>query len=182
MGLQFAVDPSQLVENSDHDGDPHLLARRLSFAKATEVAARWNHAVVIGADTLGAIEGRLLRKPRNERDAVAMLESMSGRRHTVVTAFTLIDTDTGKTITQSVETTVWFRDLTAAEIKAYVATGEPMDKAGAYAIQGLGAALVAGIEGDYHNVIGLPVAALGRSFRDFGVDVVPDRRASSQEG
>ena len=100
-----------------------------------------------------------------------MLQSMSGRRHTVITGFTIIDTDTGKTVTQSVETAVWFRDLTEPEIEDYVKTGEPMDKAGAYAIQGLGAAFVKRIDGDYFNVMGLPVTALRQALRQFGVDL-----------
>ncbi len=169
-GLEFEVEAGDFVEGIDEDKEPHLLAQRLSLSKALEVAARRKNAVVIGADTLGVLDGRLLRKPRTELEARAMLQSMSGRRHTVITGFTIIDTDTGKTVTQSVETAVWFRDLTEPEIEDYVKTGEPMDKAGAYAIQGLGAAFVKRIDGDYFNVMGLPVTELRQALREFGVD------------
>jgi septum formation protein len=171
IGLDCRVEPSGFAESLEQVSEPHLLAQRLSLGKARAVAARCPNTIVIAADTLGVRQGHLLGKPLSESDAVAMLQSLSGHCHSVITGFTIIDADTGRTASRSVETVVWFRELTAAEIKAYVSTGEPMDKAGAYAIQGLGADFVDRIEGDYFNVMGLPLAALIEALKEF--DVVP---------
>jgi septum formation protein len=100
-----------------------------------------------------------------------MLGSMGGKRHVVITGFTILDTETGKTVSKAVETKVYLRKLTGEEIEAYLHTGEPLDKAGAYAIQGLGALLVKKIEGDYYNVIGLPLTSLARELKKFGVNL-----------
>ncbi|MFQ9411580.1 MAG: Maf family protein [Evtepia gabavorous] len=110
----------------------------------------------------------ILGKPKGEEEARAMLASLSERTHQVCTGVTVCRGD--KVLTQVEETRVTFRPLTDQEIRQYVSTGEPMDKAGAYGIQGLGGLLVAGIQGDYHNVVGLPVCRLGRMLLDFGVD------------
>ena len=124
--------------------------------------------VIIAADTVVAIDGQVLGKPHSRQQAVEMLTHLSGRTHTVYTGVTLCR---GKDIlTQHEATTVRFRTLTDAEIDAYVASGEPMDKAGSYGIQGLGGLLVAGIEGDYFNVVGLPICRLGRMLAQFGLD------------
>jgi septum formation protein len=101
-----------------------------------------------------------------------MLSTLSGKAHTVITGFTILDTLADKAVSRSVETTVYMKRLTAAEIKAYVRTGEPLDKAGSYAIQGLGAVLVEKIEGDYFNVVGLPLSALADVLKEFGVNVL----------
>ena len=100
-----------------------------------------------------------------------MLKRMSGRCHSVVTGFTILDTDTGRTISKAVATKVYFRKLDDEEIGAYVRTGEPLDKAGAYAIQGRGALLVEKIEGDYCNVVGLPLGSLAQELKSFGVNI-----------
>ncbi len=101
-----------------------------------------------------------------------MLKSLSGKCHRVITGFTVIDTDAGKTLSRSVETDVYFRELADGDIDAYVRSGEPMGKAGAYAIQGLGSLLVERIEGDYFNVMGLPLGNLAEALREFGIDVL----------
>ena len=103
-----------------------------------------------------------------------MLETINGKSHSVITGFTIIDTDSGKTASRSVETKVHIRKMTPEEIDAYVKSGEPLDKAGAYAIQGLGSVIVERIEGDYYNVIGLPLKALAESLKNFGVNVLQD--------
>jgi septum formation protein len=118
------------------------------------------------------LDSRLLGKPRDEDEARGMLGRMSGRCHRVFTGFTILDTETGKSISKAVETKVYFKKLDGEEIEAYVKTGEPLDKAGAYAIQGLGALLVEKIEGDYYNVIGLPLASLARELKRFGVNLL----------
>jgi septum formation protein len=101
-----------------------------------------------------------------------MLTLLSGKVHTVITGYAVLDAQTGKRLSRAVETRVWFRRLTAAEIKAYVRTGEPLDKAGAYAIQGRGSLIVRKIEGDYFNVIGLPLASLADTLKNFGITLL----------
>ena len=133
------------------------LVARLACAKARTVATPGD--VVIGADTVVVVDGSVLGKPRDPLQAAAMLASLSGRAHTVLTGLVVIDADGEER--QIVERTeVRFRDLDAAEIRAYVESGEPLDKAGAYAIQGRGGRFVTSIDGSYHNVVGLPLAQL----------------------
>ncbi len=110
-------------------------------------------------------------KPHTERNARKMLAAISGKSHSVITGFSIIDTDKNKILSQSVETKVYIRKITSAEIDAYVKSGEPLDKAGAYAIQGSGAVFVERIEGDYFNVIGLPLSALTEALKEFGIDI-----------
>ena len=125
----------------------------------------------VDADTFGVLDGRLLGKPRDAADARRMLAEMNGREHRVITGFTILDPQSGRELSQAVETAVRFRQLREDEIAAYVATGEPLGKAGAYAIQGLGALLVEGIEGDFYNVIGLPLCALAQGLGEFGISL-----------
>ena len=124
----------------------------------------------VPADHLLGLDGAVLGKPRDEAAAFAMLSSLSGREHQVYTGVTVALGD--RVVTQHEQTAVAFRELQPDEILGYIATGEPMDKAGAYGIQGLGALLVSGIRGDYHNVMGLPVFRLGRVLAGFGVDLL----------
>ncbi len=126
-------------------------------------------SIIIAADTIGVLEGRILGKPFDAPHARKMLAEMSGRCHSVITGFTVVDSATSRAVSRTVETKVFFRKLTRAEISRYVNTGEPLDKAGAYAIQGLGALLVDRIEGDYSNVIGLPLCELAVVLKRFGV-------------
>ena len=124
--------------------------------------------LIIAADTVVALDGRILGKPADGPDAFAMLSALSGRRHQVYTGLTVVCG--AQRLTEHEVTAVTFRSLSSAEICAYIATGEPMDKAGAYGIQGRGALFVEGIEGDYYNVMGLPVCRLGRILARLGVD------------
>ena len=135
--------------------------------KAAEVARTAPDALVIAADTVVTADDRVLGKPKNSEDAAAMLRFLSGRTHTVYTGVTVCRNT--QISTQHEATQVRFRQLTQEEISAYVASNEPMDKAGAYGIQGLGALLVEGIEGDYFNVVGLPVCRLGQMLTEFGI-------------
>lgn len=150
---------------------PAQLVEGLSRQKAMAVRARAGEDdVIIAADTVVSLEGEVLGKPADELDAFKMLSALSGNRHQVYTGITVIrGTDV---VTEHERTTVTFRELDPAEIEHYIATGEPMDKAGAYGIQGIGALLVSGIDGDYFNVMGLPVYRLGRMLARFGVDVL----------
>lgn len=142
---------------------------RLSRLKAEAVQAQYPNAVCIGSDTMVTIDGLRLGKPKDADEAASMLRRLRGRTHEVLTGLAVLTPD-GRAHTLHTCTRVTFRDFAEDELAAYLATGEPLDKAGAYGIQGLGGLLVAGIQGDYHNVVGLPVCRLGRMLLDFGVD------------
>lgn len=142
---------------------------RLSRLKAEAVQAQHPNAVCIGSDTMVTIDGLRLGKPKDADAAASMLRRLRGRTHEVLTGLAVLTPD-GGAHTLHTCTRVTFRDFAEDELAAYLATGEPLDKAGAYGIQGLGGLLVAGIQGDYHNVVGLPVCRLGRMLLDFGVD------------
>ncbi len=172
IGLKFAVESSEYQEEMHPELTPQQLARFFSREKAQAVARRHGNALVIAADTFGVFRGKIVGKPHTAAEARDMLTMLNGKMHTVITGFTIIDTETNRTISRSVATRVYFRRLTAAEINAYVKSQEPLDKAGAYAIQGLGSVIVKRIEGDYYNVIGLPLCALVQSLKKFGIDVL----------
>ena len=169
-GLSFEVAPSDLEEDLSLNLDPHELAKHISAEKAASVAGKYPDAVIIAADTFIVLGDTVLGKPHTGEEAKRMLGALSGREHSVITGFTILDTSSNAKHTESVETRVWFRELSDGQIEAYVRTGEPLDKAGAYAIQGQGAALVEKIEGDYENVVGLPLSALRESLRRFGIE------------
>lgn len=169
MGLtQFQIIPAQGEEVLNPALSPAQLVEELSRQKAAEVAAAHPAALIIAADTVVSIDGRVLGKPHSTQEAAQMLELLSGREHTVYTGVTV--TCGGQTVTQHEATAVRFRPLSQGDIARYVSTGEPMDKAGAYGIQGYGSVLVEGISGDYFNVMGLPVCRLARLLGRFGVD------------
>ncbi len=169
MGLtDFTVCPARIDEVVDASLTPQEVVTGLSRQKAAAVAARFPGALVLAADTVVVCDGNLLGKPHSPEEATAMLAMLSGRVHQVLTGFTLRRGEDAESGCE--ETEVSFRELSQGEIAAYVRTGEPMDKAGAYGIQGLGALLVRGIRGDYFNVMGLPVCRLGMALRNFGVD------------
>lgn len=159
MGVtEFEVLPAQGEESAPEGLTPDKLVEQLALQKAKEVFALRRDCTVIGADTVVVLDGQVLGKPRDEEDAVRMLTALSGRSHEVYTGMAVLSG--GKALTHAECTRVEFRVLTEAEIRAYVATGEPMDKAGAYGIQGKACVFIRGIQGDYYNVVGLPVCAL----------------------
>ncbi len=169
IGIQnFEVRPAQGEETAPPGLAPGELVERLSRQKAAEIAAYAPEALVIAADTVVEAEGKILGKPHSEAQAAEMLALLSGNTHRVYTGLTVCQGE--KSVTQHEITAVRFRPLSKAEITAYIATGEPMDKAGAYGVQGLGAALVERIEGDYFNVVGLPLCRLAGILAQFGVD------------
>ena len=141
--------------------------KRLAFEKASEVAGRFPGNWVVGADTVVAIDGMILGKPKDEAEAKSMLRRLAGATHSVFTGVALIAPD-GRSLSETDETKVTFRPLSDEEISAYVACGESMDKAGAYAIQGRGTLLASRIEGCYFNVVGLPLFLLSRMFASMG--------------
>jgi len=143
----------------------------LSRAKAAEVAAlRGAEDLIIAADTVVELDGKILGKPRDEREAADMLRALSGREHRVFTGVTVMVR--GQTLSRAERTAVRFRQLEDGEIGRYVASGEPMDKAGAYGIQGRAGAFIAGIEGDYFNVVGLPLCMLSELLKKLGVELL----------
>ena len=170
MGFtDFVIRPAKGEEVVDPGLLPDKLVEELSRQKCEEVAAASGaDDLIIAADTVVAIDGTVLGKPRSVQDAFAMLSHLSGRHHTVYTGVTVRRGE--KTLTAHEATRVHFRPLTAQEIEAYISTGEPMDKAGSYGIQGYGAMLVEGISGDYFNVVGLPVCELNLILKKFGIN------------
>ena len=169
MGIsQFDVIPAKGEERADPNLTPDQLVEELSRQKAAEIAAGNPDALIIAADTVVAVDGTVLGKPHDRDDAVRMLQTLSGREHTVYSGLTVCWQ--GRSVTQHEATVVRFRPLTRDDIHHYVSTGEPMDKAGSYGIQGYGCTLVEGISGDYYNVVGLPVCRLSQILSGFGLD------------
>lgn len=171
IGLTFEVRAADIDETPYETDDPEQTVRATCAAKAEAVAARSVPGdLILTSDTIVALDGKILGKPHSAELAVEMLTALSGREHTVYTAFTLRPVGGSLPVYTGCEhTLVRFRRLTEEEIRGYVATGEPMDKAGAYGIQGLGALFIERINGDYYNVMGLPIEALGRVLQRFGV-------------
>jgi septum formation protein len=151
---------------------PDELARSISLEKAKVVAGKHKNAIVIAADTFIVFSGKILGKPNTSAEARKMLMMLKGKSHSVITGFTILDTDKDKVLTKSVETIIHIKNLTSEEVDAYVKSKEPLDKAGAYAIQGLGSVIVERIEGDYFNVIGLPLSVLAEGLKEFGVHIL----------
>jgi septum formation protein len=172
IGLKFTVDPSDFPEDLRSDLKPEGLVKFVSMGKAGAVALKYPDAVIIAADTIGVLRGKIIGKPHTAEAARQMLLDLSGKSHRVITGFTIIDTASRKSLTRIVETRVYIKPLSPLEIMNYVKTGEPLDKAGAYAVQGLGAVIVRKIVGDYYNVVGLPLNALVESLREFGINVL----------
>jgi septum formation protein len=149
------------VDESRHDHeDATTYVKRLAHAKAEVIVPRASGATVVGADTVVVVDGEILGKPRDEGDARRMLRMLQGRSHQVLTGVAVLNGDTGRPRVAHEVTEVRFAEMKEEEIAWYVESGEPMDKAGAYAIQGLGARFIKGIKGDYSNVVGLPVRLL----------------------
>lgn len=171
MGLEFTTKRATLDEKLNHSADPADEVARISLEKAEVVRPKVRpDDIIIAADTMVMLDGLMMGKPRSEPDAFSMLRRLSGRKHQVMTGLTVMKGQRVETTT--VVTNIRFRTLSDEEIRAYIATGEPMDKAGAYGIQGFGAMFVIAIEGDYYNVMGLPVCTLSLMLRKFGVKLL----------
>jgi septum formation protein len=157
-GIDFEVQVSDCDENTD-EKQPDKLVMKLSELKARDVAAKNPDAIIIGSDTVVAHKGHIMGKPADRAEAISMIKSFAGDIHQVYTGVTII-VPNEKTYTYNVCTDVHVLPMTDEEIERYVDTGEPMDKAGAYAIQGLFAPFISKIDGDYYNVVGLPVSSV----------------------
>ena len=167
VGIRHEVRPANIDETMRPRESPHRHAERLAREKASVVTTRDPNLITIGADTIVVVNRKVLGKPKDAEHAAVMLRQLSGRQHTVVTA---VAVSRGKKLRSAVEEVrVKFRKLHDDEIAAYIATGEPMDKAGAYGIQGFGATIVECVDGDYFSVMGLPLARLVGLLRDVGV-------------
>lgn len=170
LGLPFSVEPSDVDETPRPGEGPEELALRLALAKAREVAAHHAEGLVIGADTVVAREGRLLGKPRDEAEAAEMLRALRGGPHLVVTGLAVVRASDGATRTAAVPATVLMRSYDDDEIAAYVATGEPLDKASAYGAQGHGGVLIERVDGPFLTVVGLPLDELLSLLWELGLD------------
>lgn len=175
LGLPFEVATSDVEEVRGAHETPEQFVSRMAREKATEVAGRYDDAIVIGADTVVVLGEDVLGKPSDRSEAVDMLHRLSGREHAVLTAVALADSDSGR-ITEGIDRTrVWFRTLAANEIEEYVRREHVLDKAGAYAIQGLASAFIPRIEGNYGNVVGLPMPLVVELLEQQGISWI--RRA-----
>jgi nucleoside triphosphate pyrophosphatase len=178
LGLDIIVSPPRVQEIPLPNEAPSAYARRLARDKARAVPG----ALVLGADTVVVVDDHLLEKPADAEDALRMLRRLQGRRHDVITSICLIAN--GTTLEAQDRTAVYFRSMDDAALRAYINTGEPMDKAGAYGIQGYGAALVDRIEGDFFSVMGLPLRLvlelLAQAGRPYAFPVAANRRESKR--
>jgi len=170
-GLNFSICTSDYKEDINLSLKPRALAKFLSRKKAETVAHKYKNAIIIAADTFIVFKNRLLGKPHTDKEAEKMLNMLNGKAHSVITGFTIMDTASRKILSRSVETKVYFKKLGRKEINSYVRSKEPLDKAGAYAIQGLGSVFIERIDGDFLNVVGLPLRALTESLSKFGITV-----------
>jgi septum formation protein len=163
-GFTFAVEPMDVDETTRPGEEPAVYVERVARAKAEAAAARHPDRTIVAADTVVVVDGLILGKPRDTADAARMLVVLSGRSHDVLTALVVVAR--GRVDARVERTVVWFTTLSEEEVRWYVASGEPMDKAGGYAIQGRASRFIPRIEGSYSNVVGLPVATLETMIRE----------------
>lgn len=170
MKLKFEIIPSNIIEDYQENQEPEEVARDLAKKKAMDIARISKNSLVIGADTVVFLN-EILGKPRDEKDALEILKKLSGKTHYVITGIAVIDSSTKKLVVDHEKTAVKMKKISEREIKDYISTGEPMDKAGAYGIQGLGSVFIEEIHGCYFNVVGLPISKLYSILKGFGVDL-----------
>ncbi len=175
LGVRFRVLPADVDETINDALNPAEMVRVLAKRKAEAIADQYPDSLVLGADTLVAYQQHVLGKPDDAAHALQMLHLLNGQCHQVHTGIALICHTQGVMVVKSESTDVHFRHVDAGLLQRYVATGEPMDKAGAYAIQGYGAALVERVCGCYNNVVGLPTALLCRELKLLGIALLPKR-------
>ncbi len=176
IGLKFDIIADNTPEPINKNMTPDAVVCELAEFKGRNVSKKLDNkdgAVIIAADTVVAVDNEILGKPKDEQDAQNMLLRLSGKTHCVYTGVYVLDTDTGISNSFYEKTEVFFKKLDIDEIKDYIITGEPMDKAGAYGIQNLGSLFVERINGDYFNVVGLPLSRLGKVLKDdFGIKII----------
>ncbi|MNO62652.1 Septum formation protein Maf [compost metagenome] len=179
LNIPYDIVPSHADETTPENWSPKQIVTELAKRKAEAVRHSLNSSgsgseagVIVGSDTIVVMDGVVLGKPKNEDEAASMISSLQGRSHTVYTGVACIDSKTGEMLVDYRSTEVTMRSLTKEEVLAYARSGEGLDKAGAYAIQGLGATLVTGIQGCYFNVVGLPLSLLAQMLEHFGIRVL----------
>ncbi|HSQ89227.1 Maf family protein [Romboutsia sp.] len=158
--VKFDVVKSEIDEVILDQELPSQVVMRLAFEKCMDIAGRYEDDLVIGADTIVVLDGIILGKPKDKDDATSMIKKLSGKTHQVITGISLINLNANKKIIDYVVSNVKFKDLSEEDIKDYIQTNESLDKAGGYGIQGYGALLVEEIQGDYFNIVGLPISRL----------------------
>lgn len=172
IGLQFTIDTSGIVDETIAVGiKPDKIVENLALKKSLAVTQKYQDGFIIGSDTIVVLDDIILGKPRNEEDALNMLMKLQGRTHHVYSGVAVINVSTGERQVTHDVTEVEFRSISENEAIKYIATGEPMGKAGSYAIQGLGAVFIKGIHGDYYNVVGLPLFKLAEILNSYGISI-----------
>jgi len=174
MGLDFEVIPSGVVEDFFNTESPREHVIRLAEAKARDVGSKYPDRWVVAADTIVYINGSILGKPKCREEAVEMLRRLSGQEHRVLTGFSVCRLEKGESDKEAVQTLVRMKPLTSAEMEWYVQTGEPFDKAGGYAIQGIGSFMIESIQGSYTNVVGLPLCELIKMLNRLGAITISE--------
>jgi septum formation protein len=182
MGFDFEVIPSRVAENFIQIESPEEHVIRLAEAKVRDVAGEYRDCWVIAADTIVYINGSILGKPKGREEAAGMLRRLSGQEHSVLTGFSVCHLEKMKNDKEAVQTAVRIKSLTTAEIEWYVQTGEPFDKAGGYAVQGIGAFMIESIRGSYTNVVGLPLCELIQTLSRLGAIKIADGRWQVVDG
>jgi septum formation protein len=175
VGLEFEVVPSRVKEDFVQKESPEEHVIRLAKAKAIDVATGYPNRWVIAADTVVYIDGSILGKPKNQEEAIEMLHRLSGQEHWVLTGFSVCHLEKRKGDKEAVQTAVRVKSLTRSEMEWYVKTGEPFDKAGGYAIQGIGSFMIESIRGSYTNVVGLPLCELIQMLNRLGAITISQR-------
>ena len=172
IGLDFKIEKSNYIEDMTEKLPAHKLAQKLALGKAQDVAQKHKNAIVIGADTFVVLGKEFLGKPHTPQKAREMLKKISGKKHQLITGIAIIDTKGNKIFTDYEITEVWFKKLTATEIEKYIKTGEPLDKAGGYAIQKLGCLFIKKINGGYTNAVGLPMDKIYKYLLKLEIDIL----------
>ena len=172
LGLEFDIVPASIDEKQNDHEDAATYTLRTAMQKALAVAKNYTDATVISADTVVVMDEQILGKPKTMDQAEEMLRNLSGREHVVITSVGIVDQISGRSISATEQTLVYFQTLSKEEIRAYVETCEPMDKAGAYGIQGLGGLFIRRIEGDFYNVVGLPLNKLYQLLKEIEIRVL----------
>ena len=171
-GLKFLAVKSGYEEDMTLKMKPNKLVEFLSKNKALAVADKYPESIIISGDTIVAYKEKVLGKPKSKIEAKKFLQMLSGKTHEVITAFTIFDSQTKKVFTKSIPTKITMKKLSDKEIDWYIKTGEPLDKAGAYAIQGLGSMFITKISGDYFATVGLPIYHLVKELKKFGIEII----------
>lgn len=171
LGLEYTAVPVRVNENLLPGELPEIACQRIALDKAVHAASRLKEGVVLGCDTIVVVDSEILGKPGNPEEAQSMLRKLSGKKHFVYTGLALLDVENCQVFTDFERTAVYFRELEAEEIRDYVESGEPLGKAGAYAIQGKAAIFVERIEGCFYNVVGLPLYRLFMLLKKNGIKV-----------